>query len=200
MAVFKYGDIAGLAIYILWWVNTGTDIITCMVSPFMCHKMQQSGTQAYMLMPFLVVLTSNAGSGVICQPARIGPLLQVSAIIISHLKIGAGLNLVNSFIADMVYHDMIMYGPYGQASVALQALGEAVMAGSFAGYDRGQLLTAKAAGPFAFIGHFIGLLVCVFHCPFVDARTRMGHHTTPDHEGHRDRASLGAGSRMEKTI
>lgn len=98
MAVFKYGDIAGLAIYILWWVNTGMDIITCMVSPFMCHKMQQSGTQAYMLMPFLVVLTSNAGSGVICQPARISPLLQVSAIIISHLKIGAGLNLVNSFV------------------------------------------------------------------------------------------------------
>lgn len=58
-----------------------------------------------------------------------------------------------------MYQDMIMCGPCGQASVALQALGEAVMAGSFAAYDRGQLLTAKAAAPFAFISHFIGLLV-----------------------------------------
>ncbi|KAJ5954797.1 hypothetical protein N7501_009076, partial [Penicillium viridicatum] len=38
-------------------------------------------------------------------------------------------------------------------------LGEPVMAGSFAAYDHGQLLTAKAAAPFAFISHFIGLLV-----------------------------------------
>lgn len=176
VAVFKYGDTAGLAIYILWWVNTGMDVVACMVIPFMHLKMQQSGTrhvQADMLMPFLAALTSAAGGGVICQLARISPRLQVPAIIICYLEIGAGLALVASFgtiilyqyfdrpfqTPDMVYQDMIMCGPCGQASVALQALGEAVMAGSFAAYDRGQLLTAKAAGPFAFVSHFTGLLV-----------------------------------------
>ncbi|KAJ5615885.1 hypothetical protein N7537_000999 [Penicillium hordei] len=176
MAVFQYGDTAGLAIYILWWVNTGMDMIACMVIPFMHLKMQQSGTrhvQADMLMPFLAILTSAAGGGVICHLARISPRLRVPAIIISYLEVGAGLAVVAAFdtiilyqyfgspfqTADMVYQDMIMCGPYGQASVALQALGEAVMAGSFAAYDRGQLLTATAAGPFAFISHFTGLLV-----------------------------------------
>lgn len=176
MSVLQYGDTAGLAIYILWWVNTGMAIVACLVVPFIHLKMQQSGArhmQADMLLPFLAVLTSAAGGGVICRLARISPRLQVPAIIVSYLEIGAGLALVAAFHtiilyqylghpfqpADMVYQDMIMCGPCGQASVALQALGEAVQAGSFAAYDRGQLLTAKAAGPFAFISHFTGLLV-----------------------------------------
>lgn len=176
MAVFQYGDTAGLAIYVMWWVNTGMAIVACMVIPFIHLKMQQSDTrhmQADMLMPFLAALTSAAGGGVICRLADISPRLQVPAIIISYLEIGAGLALVAAFdtiillqyfrrtsqTADMVYQDMIMCGPCGQASVALQALGEAVQAGSFAAYDRGQLLTEKAASPFAFISHFIGLLV-----------------------------------------
>ncbi|CAG7942495.1 unnamed protein product [Penicillium nalgiovense] len=124
-----------------------------------------------MLMPFLAALTSAAGGGVICRLARISPRLQVPGIIVSYLEVGTGLALVAAFDAiilyqyfgrpsqspDMVYQDMIMCGPCGQASVALQALGEAVQAGSFAAYDRGQLLTAEAAGPFAFISHFTGL-------------------------------------------
>ena len=75
MAVFKYGDTAGLAIYILWWVNTGMDMIACMVIPFIHLKMQQSGTRhlhADMLMPFLAALTSAAGGGAICQLAHRG--------------------------------------------------------------------------------------------------------------------------------
>ncbi|KAJ5039649.1 hypothetical protein NUH16_009435 [Penicillium rubens] len=176
MAVLQYGDTAGLAIYIMWWVNTGMAIVACMVIPFIHLKMQQSGTrhmQADMLMPFLAALTSAAGGGVICRLARISPRLQVPGIIISYLEVGAGLALVAAFETiilyqyfgrpsqspDTVYQDMIMCGPCGQASVALQALGEAVQAGSFAAYDRGQLLTAEAAGPFAFISHFTGLLV-----------------------------------------
>ncbi|KAJ6138133.1 hypothetical protein N7471_004619 [Penicillium samsonianum] len=169
MSVLQYGDTAGLAIYILWWVNTGMAIVACLVVPFIHLKMQQSGArhmQADMLLPFLAVLTSAAGGGLYAAS-------RVPAIIVSYLEIGAGLALVAAFHtiilyqylghpfqpADMVYQDMIMCGPCGQASVALQALGEAVQAGSFAAYDRGQLLTAKAAGPFAFISHFTGLLV-----------------------------------------
>ncbi|KAJ5185072.1 C4-dicarboxylate transporter/malic acid transport protein [Penicillium cf. griseofulvum] len=176
MAALKYGDTAGLAIYILWWVNTGMAVLACMVIPFVHLKMQQSGKrhmQADTLMPFLAALTSAAGGGVICRVARISPRLQVPAIIVSYLELGVGLALVAAFYTiilaqyfgrpfqtpDMVYQDMIMCGPCGQASVALQALGEAIQAGSFAAYDRGQLLTAKAADPFAFISHFIGLLI-----------------------------------------
>ncbi|KAJ5514401.1 C4-dicarboxylate transporter/malic acid transport protein [Penicillium fimorum] len=176
MAALKYGDTSGLAIYILWWVNTGMAVLACLVIPFVHLKMQQSGKrhmQADTLMPFLAALTSAAGGGVICRVSRISPRLQVPAIIVSYLELGVGLALVAAFdtiilaqyfgrtfqTTDMVYQDMIMCGPCGQASVALQALGEAVQAGSFAAYDRGQLLTAKAADPFAFISHFIGLLI-----------------------------------------
>ncbi|KAJ5960125.1 C4-dicarboxylate transporter/malic acid transport protein [Penicillium vulpinum] len=176
MAAFKYGHTAGLAIYILWWINTGMAVLACMGIPFVQLKMQQlnkRSMQADTLMPFLAALTSAAGGGVICRVAHISPRLQVPAIIVSYLEIGAGLTLVAVFntitiyqyfgrtfqTTDMVYQDMIMCGPCGQASVALQALGEAVQAGSFAAYDRGQLLTAEAAGPFAFISHFTGLLV-----------------------------------------
>ncbi|OQE47359.1 hypothetical protein PENCOP_c001G05558 [Penicillium coprophilum] len=176
MAAFKYGDTAGLAIYILWWVNTGMAVLACMVIPFVHLKMQQSGKrhmQADTLMPFLAALTSAAGGGVICRVMRISPRLQVPAIIVSYLELGVGLALVAAFdtiilaqyfgrkfqTTDLVYQDMIMCGPCGQASVAFQALGEAVQAGSFAAYDRGQLLTAKAADPFAFISHFMGLLI-----------------------------------------
>ncbi|KAJ5384844.1 C4-dicarboxylate transporter/malic acid transport protein [Penicillium concentricum] len=176
MAALKYGDTAGLAIYILWWINTGMAVLACMVIPFVHLKMQQSGErhmQADTLMPFLAALTSAAGGGVICRVMPISPRLQVPAIIVSYLELGVGLALVAAFdtiilaqyfgrtfqTTDMVYQDMIMCGPCGQASVALQALGEAVQAGSFAAYDRGQLLTAKAADPFAFISHFMGLLI-----------------------------------------
>ncbi|CAI7633644.1 unnamed protein product [Penicillium viridicatum] len=56
--------------------------------------------------------------------------------------------------ADMVYQDMIMCGPYGQASVALQALGEAVMAGSFgtftnAAVEFGRLMDSPAFDVFS---------------------------------------------------
>ncbi|EKV07740.1 hypothetical protein PDIG_62950 [Penicillium digitatum PHI26] len=87
-------------------------------------------------------------------------------------RVGAGLALVAAFdtiidlqyfrrtsqTADMVYQEMITCGPYGQASVALQASDKAVQAGSFTAHDFDQLLTARAAGLFAFIGHFTGLL------------------------------------------
>ncbi|KAJ5774148.1 C4-dicarboxylate transporter/malic acid transport protein [Penicillium paradoxum] len=176
LAVLQYGEKAGLAIYIMWWVNTGMAIIACLVIPFVHLQLQPSGARhipAAALMPFLAALTSAAGGGTICRLAHISPRLQVPAIIISYLEVGAGLALAVGFdsiilfqyfdcvlqTAEKVYGDMILCGPFGQGSFALQALGRAVQAGSFAEYDRGQFLTGKAAIPIAFASHLVGLLV-----------------------------------------
>lgn len=60
---------------------------------------------------------------------------------------------------DKVYQDMILCGPFGQGSFALQILGEAVVKGSFAKYNRGTILTAAAAGPIGYMSEFLGLVV-----------------------------------------
>ena len=57
-----------------------------------------------------------------------------------------------------VYQDMILCGPWGQGSFALQALGQVVLNGSFAGYERGVFLTANAAGPVGYASIFAGLV------------------------------------------
>jgi hypothetical protein len=81
------------------------------------------------------------------------------------LAVGFGSIILNQYLdrafpgADKVYEDMILCGPFGQGSFALQVLGQAVQSGSFAAYDRGNIPTAKAADPIGFIGQFIGLLV-----------------------------------------
>jgi Voltage-dependent anion channel len=57
-----------------------------------------------------------------------------------------------------VYRDMILCGPWGQGSFALQALGQVVLNGSFARYGRGVFLTAQAATPVGYASIFAGLI------------------------------------------
>ncbi|KAJ5467518.1 hypothetical protein N7475_005270 [Penicillium sp. IBT 31633x] len=143
LAVLQYGDKAGLAIYIMWWVNTGMAIVVCLVIPVVHLQLRPPGQRhipTAALMPFIAVLTSAAGGGTICRLAHISHRLQVPAIIIAYLEVGAGLALALGFesiilfqysdrayqSADNVYQDMIMCGPFGQGSFALQALGRTV--------------------------------------------------------------------------
>lgn len=117
-------------------------------------------------------LTSAAGGGVICRYGALSDRLQIPVIIVSYLEVGVGLppavTLSGVFVTRLfnksfpgvehVYEDMILCGPFGQGSFALQALGQVVSRGSFAAYERGTFLTAEAAEPVAFASQFAGLL------------------------------------------
>ncbi|KAJ5301059.1 uncharacterized protein N7443_006061 [Penicillium atrosanguineum] len=175
LAVLQYGSRASLTLYVLWWIQTGLAVVACLGIPYVQLKLQPPGISHLpptILLPFIAALTTAAGGGVLCGSDHISPRLQVPVIIISYLEIGAGLSLAagldtlillqhfNGFTptADTVYQDMIVCGPFGQGAFALQVLGEAVMKGSFAAYDRGTFLTSKAAVPIGYTSQFLGLL------------------------------------------
>jgi len=109
---------------------------------------------------------------VICRYGALDESLQVPVIIVSYLLLGMALPLSlgvsTVFLARLLanasptgielYQDMILCGPWGQGSFALQILGSAVMRGSFAQYSRGIFLTAEAAKPVGYASIFLGLM------------------------------------------
>ncbi|KAJ5923438.1 C4-dicarboxylate transporter/malic acid transport protein [Penicillium verhagenii] len=123
------------------------------------------------LLPFIAIITSAAGAGVISRQSHVSPRLQVPAIIVAYLQLGLGLAVAASYavlvmfqhfnqvhsVAEKVFQDMILCGPFGQGAFALQVLGEAVQE-SFGAYHRGTFLTAKAADTIGVTSQFLGLL------------------------------------------
>ncbi|KAJ5784501.1 uncharacterized protein N7503_009713 [Penicillium pulvis] len=174
LAVIQYGDRAGLAIYILWWTDTALSTVAAIGITYVQFKIQAPGVQRLppaVLLPFIAINTSAASGGLICLQSHVSPRLQIPAIIVGYLELGAGLSLAGAFTvlvmfqhfnqvhspAEKVFQDMIICGPFGQGSFALQILGEAVQE-SFGAYHRGVFLTAKAADIIGLTSQFMGLL------------------------------------------
>lgn len=166
---------ANIAFYVLWWVEAALAIVACFGIPYIQLKLQPPGISNLppsILLPFIAALTSAAEGGVICTSDHISARLQVPVIIVSYLQVGAGLALAAAFDTliffqhfdrtspkpGTVWQDMIVCGPFGQGSFALQGLGEAVLKGSFAAYNRGDFLTSTAATPIGYVSQFMGLL------------------------------------------
>lgn len=173
--VHQWGSAWGIVAFVLWWINTAMAVIAVMVIPYVFVKVQPPGIKAVtpvVLLPLISALTSAAGGGVICHYGDFSDRLQVPVIIVSYLEVGVGLllamtlndvfvtRLFDQSFPDLehIYQDMILCGPFGQGSFALQALGEVVSKGSFAEYDRGIFLTAQAAKPISYASQLAGLL------------------------------------------
>ncbi|KAJ9481799.1 hypothetical protein VN97_g11662 [Penicillium thymicola] len=173
--VRQWGPAWGIVAYVLWWVNTTMAVIAVMGIPYVFVKVQPPGVKAVtpvVLLPLISTLTSAAGGGVICRYGALSDRLQVPVIIVSYLEVGLGIALAmafnNVFVTrlfdrsfpplEQIHQDMILCGPFGQGSFALQILGQVVGRGSFAGYDRGEFLTADAAKPIAFASQLAGLM------------------------------------------
>lgn len=172
----------GLVAYILWWINTFLSILACIIIPYINFKHQSPGIPGVtpaLLLPFLAAITSGAGGGVLAMHGSLSPRLQVPMIIISYFELGFGFPLAlifdgiflnrllhtNAFPSiDIIYQIMILVGPWGQGSFALQILGQAVKKNSFAEYRRGTLLTAEAAPSLAFASQFAGLISWGYAC------------------------------------
>lgn len=174
MVTVQYGHHDGLAAYVLWWVNAAMAVAALLGIPYVQLKLQPPGIQNVppaVLLPYIAALTSGAAGGVICQYGNISARLQVPVIIVSYLEVGAGIAAAISVYSivfskhynrsvptqDLVYQDMILCGPFGQGSFALQSLGGATMK-SFGQYNRGVFLTAAAGTTIGYVSMFAGLL------------------------------------------
>lgn len=178
--ISAWGPSWSLVAIILWWINTGMALLAVLGIPYVHVRLQPPGIAAVppaILLPLIAALTSAAGGAVVCHsanPSGTSARLQVPVIIVSYLEIGIGLPLALCFAAvyiarllgnrasfpsqQEIYQTMILCGPFGQGSFALQMLGAVVQNGSFAKYDRGTFLTAHAAPVVGVVSQFAGLL------------------------------------------
>ncbi|KAI9880621.1 MAG: hypothetical protein M1830_001972 [Pleopsidium flavum] len=165
----------GMVAYVLWWINTAMSVAACIGIPYLFVRTEPPGLSAVspsIVLPLIAALTSAAGGGVICRYGALSDAQQVPVIIVSYLLIGLAMPLTIAYDAvflsrlfdgsfpskQQTYQVMILCGPLGQGSFALQILGEVVQRGSFAGYNRGVFLTKAAAVPVAYASEFLGLL------------------------------------------
>ncbi|KAK3306343.1 voltage-dependent anion channel [Chaetomium strumarium] len=165
----------GVAVYVLWWINAALATVGAIGVPFVFVRLYPGGIphlSPASQLPLIAALTAAAGGGTLCQSAGLSAALQVPVIVVSYLLVGMGLPL--AFALDVlfwarlldrslpnrqhVYQDMILCGPWGQGSFALQGLGAAVLRGSFASYARSTFITAEAAKPVGYVSIFAGLL------------------------------------------
>lgn len=178
MISLQYSGSADLVAYILWWISTALSITSVIGVPYLQLKMQPSGLEHVppsFLLPMISILTSAAGGGTIAENSSLSARLRVPAIIISYMELGAGMALTicvdacimyhhfdqDSPVRDNAYQDMVLCGPFGQASFALHILGSAVLH-SFGEYNRGTLLTEQAAVPISFVSQFAGVMAWGF--------------------------------------
>lgn len=165
----------GMAAWVMWWVNAAMAALCCIVLPYVFIKVEGRMVECFspsVLLPLIAALTAAAGGGVVCRYGSISPELQVPVIIVSYLFIGLGLPF--SLVIDAavfiklceqgfprqqnIYQFMILCGPLGQGSFALQILGNCVQRGAFAKYDNSSLVNAAAAKTISTASEWLGLI------------------------------------------
>lgn len=173
--VHEWGSKWGIVAYVLWWMNMAMSATGCIGISYVSLKLEAprlSAVPPVILLAPIAAITSAAGGGIICQYGALSDRLQVPVIVVSYLLLGLALPLSLAFEAVLLsrmfgnafptkqetFQIMILCGPLGQGSFALQILGQVVQSGSFAEYDRGVLLTNEAAGPLGYASEFLGLV------------------------------------------
>lgn len=171
----SWGPGWGMAAYVLWWINVAMAALACIAIPYVLTKVNGTGidsTPPAALLPSIAALTIAAAGGVICRYGAISASLQVPVIIVSYLFVGIGLPLAliidavilarffdRSFpMKQHIYQTMILCGPLGQGSFAMQILGTCVQRGAFAQYNTSSFLSATGASTIATSSQFLGLL------------------------------------------
>ncbi|KAK5105752.1 hypothetical protein LTR62_002188 [Meristemomyces frigidus] len=149
--------------------------MACIGIPYVFTKLEGPGIDEVtpaVLLPLIAALTLAASGGAVCQYGQLGAKLQVPVIILSYLFIGMALPLSVAFDGlflvrlfdkafprqQKVYQLMIVCGPPGQASFALQALGTCVKRGAFASYDTSSFIGPTSASAIGTTSQVLGLL------------------------------------------
>ncbi|KAK0774374.1 Plasma membrane sulfite pump involved in sulfite metabolism [Friedmanniomyces endolithicus] len=161
--------------YVMYWVNVVMAATACIGIPYVFTKLERPGIDEIsptVSLPLIAALTLAAGGGVTCQYGQLGANLQVPVIILSYLFIGMALPLSVAFDGmflvrlfdkavprqQKVYQLMIVCGPPGQASFALQMLGTCVKSGAFATYDTSSFIGPSSASAIGTTSQVLGLV------------------------------------------
>ncbi|KAF6816166.1 malic acid transport [Colletotrichum musicola] len=154
-------------VHALWWTSAALALVVSVVLPFIFIKVYPSGVphiSPATQLPLIAALTAAAGGGTICNSAGLDPARQLPVIVVSYLFIGMALPLALAldvlFWARLLgnyrppraraFQDMILCGPWGQSSFALQMLGRSVLAGAFESSSTSTFLSADAVAPWFF--------------------------------------------------
>lgn len=171
----------GTAIYGLWWANVAMAVLANLGIPFATthlHPPGVAGLSPAARLPLIAALTAAAGGGTVCTSAGLGSDLQAPAVAVGYLLLGMGFGLAAIldalFLARLfdrgtergavvvappnVFQDMILCGPWGQGSFALQGLGQALLGGAFASVGGPVFLTPQAADAMGYASILAGLL------------------------------------------
>ncbi|KAK1676469.1 voltage-dependent anion channel [Colletotrichum godetiae] len=144
-------------VHILWWISFALATITILILPFISIKVYPPGVahlSPSTQLALTAALTAAAAGGTLCTSAANLTSTQQVPIIVARL-LGN-----NEPPKEKAFQDMILCEPWGQASYALQILGQAVIGGSFASYTgSGALFSADAAAaPVGYPSIFAGLV------------------------------------------
>ena len=166
------------ATYILWWINTTMALAACfLLPPFFVRTLHAEGGLHHAFtpvtqLPIIAALTSAAGAGTLSEYAMLSSQQKLPMIIVAYLEIGVGIPIalaldtlfwarkylpweapVDGFSLQtprhQVFVEMIMCGPWGQGSFAMQELGLALIKGAF-DLGSGVIITHEAG---RIIGH-----------------------------------------------
>lgn len=165
----------GMAAYVMWWINVAMAAVASISIPYVLTKVDGPGIGSVppgALLPSIAALTIAAGGGVVCRYGALSASLQVPVIIVSYLFVGIGLPLaviIDAVILarffdrgfptkQQVYQLMMLCGPLGQGSFALQILGSCVQRGAFAEYNTSSFISATGASTIATSSQLLGLL------------------------------------------
>ncbi|KAF6818798.1 malic acid transport [Colletotrichum plurivorum] len=161
-------------VHALWWTSAALALVVSIVLPFIFIKVYPSGVphiSPATQLPLIAALTAAAGGSTICNSAGLDPARQLPVIVVSYLFIGMALPL--ALALDVLFwsrllgnyrpprarafQDMILCGPWGQSSFALQMLGRAVLAGAFESSSSSILHATDAAAPVGYASILAGL-------------------------------------------
>lgn len=174
----------GVAVYALWCVCASGATIVVVIIPYVFAHINPPSI-AHLLpntqLPLVAALTAAAAGGGICSGGFLNAELQVPMILVSYLLVGVAVPMALILDAlflgrlynetkdgkseeskadalSLAYQTLVLAGPWGQGSSALQSLGGSVMNASFSQYDSGIMLTSQAAPVVGYSSIFVGLV------------------------------------------
>ncbi|EMD00607.1 hypothetical protein BAUCODRAFT_28950 [Baudoinia panamericana UAMH 10762] len=164
-----------LVAVVFWWVGTAVMVSIAITVIVMLSKTTITSTKDMspaLVIPFVGTTTDALVGGLITSySAHINAPVAVPVIIVGYLLTGIGffvsLMVYAAYFVRLMNHGLppppqtpsllLLVGPCGQTSAALQALGNAASM-NFGKYNRGVFLTSSAASVLSTIGTFFGLL------------------------------------------
>ncbi|KAL8696417.1 MAG: hypothetical protein Q9224_002808 [Gallowayella concinna] len=173
-----WGPSWGMVAYVLSWINVFIAFVVVVGIPYVYFRCCPPGTDNMppaVILPVISALTASSACGIVCYAGKLSARAQLPMIITGYVLLGIGYadtaaliivyltRLINGGFPNkaQLWMNFIPVGPLGQASVAMQILGQAASAPghlTFASYNEGTFITASAGQVLGTMGTFMGLL------------------------------------------